>query len=934
MRYIYRHTFLLVYLITFFLGYSSVAQDTINVSSQKIPEVQSVAYGNLPSWMVTGAVSSAKGDDIAKSFTTNLSSALHGRISGLNVNQYGTEPGEATSNLYSRGKSTLYSNDVLVIIDGFEGDLENLIPEEIETISLLKDASASVLYGSRAANGVLVVETKRGKKGDLKVNFGIKQGIQRALELPDFLGSYDYARLYNEALENDGKAPLYTTDDLAAYKSGSDPYLHPDVDWYNEVLRKTAPISNYDLNFSGGSENLKYFVLLNILNSQNLYQKTGDISDNSINSKYRRYNFRSNVDIDVLKNLKAIILLAGSVEDKDNPRAINTSNIFWKMSKIAPNAFPVKNPNGTWGGNNIYSNPLGDITETGFYSSNARTIQTVLKLIQNLDFVTKGLSVSGTVSFNNYFRTFSSKTRQYEMYSISGNNLDDIEYTKIGQNTSLAGNENGSESWRRANIEAALNYSRLFNKNELNAMLFFRTDNYKIGNATGLTSFPYRHNDFGGRFTFANSKKYIADFSFGVSGSENFPKGNRYGFFPAVSLGWILSNEDFISKLTWIDNLKLRGSYGMVGNDQIGGQRFMYNETYSYGDSYFLGTSNTSIGTINESNLGNPDLSWEKSKMLNIGIETSIFNCIDASVDVFNEKREDILAEPNATVPGYLGIRLPSLNVGKVNNKGFEAMVRLRSFKKNKFKYTIEGNIWYAKNKIKYYSEVPQEYEWLYHTGLPVGQPFGYEALGFFQSESEIASSPVQNFSKEVKPGDIKYRDMNNDNVIDELDVHAIGNSDIPKITYSFNVNLEYEGFDFGLFFQGVSGRTISLSGDLYKAFQDDGKAGPIALGRWTESTAASATYPRLSSENNQNNFGVYSTYWQRNGSFLKLRNVELGYTVPKKLIRKVGLSNARFFVNGTNLISFDHLDYSDPEISYSGYPPLKTYSIGCKISL
>lgn len=932
MRYKYRQVSLLVLVIAISLGYSAVAQnsnlDTVVVENAKL---QNIAYGVLPAWMTTGSVSVVKGSDLSKSFTTNLSNTLHGRLSGLTVQQYGSEPGEASSNLLSRGISTLYSNELLVLVDGFESALDNLVPEEIETISLLKDASATVLYGSRAANGVLLVTTKRGTNSPLKVSFSTQQGFQSASQLPEFLGSYDYARLYNKALENDGKAPLYTPADLEAYQSGSDPYFHPDVNWYDEVLRKTAAIRNYDLNFAGGSENVRYFVLLNTLTSQGLYKKTGNVSENSIDTKYRRYNFRSNIDIDVLKTLKAVVDIAGSVEDKDNPQNINSSSIFWSMAKIAPNAFPVYNPNGSWSGNNLYSNPLGDITETGFHSSNARTLQATLKLIQNLDFITDGLSITGAVSFNNYFRTFSSKTRQYERFLISRNSSDEIAYNKIGQNTSLTGNEGGSDQWRRLGFQTFLNYKRIFQQNVIDAMLLFATDNYKIGNANALTSFPYRHNNFGGRFTLANNKKYIGEFSFGVSGSENFAKSNRYGFFPAVSLGWIVSNEDFFDRNNWIDYLKVRGSYGLVGNDNIGGQRFMFDSSYSYGFGYPLGTTNTDYSSIQESALSNPGLTWEKARKLNFGLEASIANHFDLSLDLFNEDRYDILAKPYSSVPVYLGINLPDLNIGKVNNKGIEAMLRYHNSKESKFQYILEGNIWYAKNKLEYYSEAPQLYDYLYRTGNPVGQPFGYEAIGLFKDEADVSSSPVQSFSQNVQPGDIKYRDMNNDGLINELDVHAIGKTGNPNLNYSVQTIFKYKGFDLDLFFQGVSGRTVSLTGDYYEAFQNDGKVGPIALGHWTKETANSATYPRLSSENNQNNFGVFSSFWQRNGSFLKLRSAELGYSLPATFADKVGLLDARIFVNGTNLFSWDHLDYSDPEIMY-GYPPLRTLSVGCKI--
>ncbi len=894
---------------------------------------KTVPFGTTPEWMVTGAGSQTKGSNLEKSFNVNLANRLYGEIPGLTIQQYNTEAGEDSPNMLSRGISTLFSNSILVIVDGFESSIENLVPEEIESITLLKDAASTALYGSRAANGVLEIRTKRGSNKALQVSFSTQHGIQSSYDLPPFLGSYDYARLYNEALENDGKAPVYSEEDLAAYQSGTDPYFHPDVNWYDEVLRKTAPIRNYNLSFNGGSETVSYFVLLNALSSNGLYKKTEDISDNSINSKYERYNIRSNIDIQVSSKIKANFNIAGAIINKDNPAGNSTAGIFSRLKKIAPNAFPVYNPNGSWGGNNLYSNPLGDIMESGFYSSDARTLQAMLKLTGDLRSITKGLSISGAVSFNDYFQSFSSKTRSYQRFSISENGAGDVTYNPIGENTSLTGNEGGSVKWRRYTLQGILNYNRTFGKNMLRSMLYISGDNYLLRNAEtyDLTSFPYRHNHMGGRFSYAWNQKYIGEFSFGVSGSENFPKENRYGFFPAVSLGWIASEENFAENISWLDYLKVRASYGLVGNDDIGGQRFMYNSTYTYGSEYHLGTDNSSIYTIQESAYSNPNLTWEKSQKLNIGFDATILKHLDVTVDVFNEKRSDILAKPYATVPAFLGIELPDLNVGEVTNKGVEVSLFYKSNSQRDLVFSLEGSMWYAKNELTFYSEAPQLYDYMYRTGQMLNQPFGYEAIGFFKSEEDIAGSPLQTFSSEVLPGDIKYKDMNDDGIINQLDIHPIGNTETPTMTFMFRPTFEYKNFDFSMLLQGVAGRTVYLNGDFYQAFQNDGKIGEVALGRWNASNKENATYPRLSSENNANNFGVYSSFWQKNGNYIKLRNVELGYNLPDELMTKWGLLSARFFINGTNLFSLDHLEYSDPEIM-NGYPPIRTYSIGCKI--
>ncbi len=927
----YKYAFFLGCVFLFFANISFGQEDSVLVIKNE--KEKPIAFGTSSDWMINGASSEAKGTDLEKTFTSNFANRLFGQLPGLTIQQYNTEAGEDSPNMFSRGISTTYSNSILVIVDGFESSIENLVPEEVESVTLLKDASSTVLYGSRAANGVLLVRTKHGSNRPLQVSLSTQQGIQSSYNMPEFLGSYDYAKLYNEALANEGKAPVYSEEDLAAYQSGSDPYFHPDVDWYNEVLRKVAPIRNYDLSFVGGSETVNYFVMLNALSSQGLYKKTEDISDNSINSKYERYNIRSNIDIKVSPAITANFKIAGAIVNKDNPAGNSTYDIFSKLRKIAPNAFPVKNANGSWGGNNLYSNPLGDIIESGFYSSDARTLQTMLKLTGDLSVITKGLSISGAVSFNDYFQSFSSKTRTYQRFSISEDGTGETIYNPIGENTSLSGNEGGSVKWRRYTLQGIINYDRVFGKNRVSSMLYLSGNNYLLRNADtyDLTSFPYRHNDAGGRFTYARDQKYVAEFSFGVSGSENYPKDNRYGFFPAASLGWVVSNEKFAEKLNWLDYLKIRASAGLVGNDAIGGQRFMYNSTYGYGEEYYLGTNNSNIFSIQESTYSNPDLSWEKSKQMNFGIDAVIAKRLSMTLDVFQEKRTDILAKPYATVPMFLGIQLPDLNVGEVENKGLELTLCYQSNTNSDFSYSLEGSVWYAKNELTYFSEAPQLYDYLYRTGKAVNQPFGYEAIGFFKDETDIAKSPIQSFSSKVLPGDIKYRDMNKDGVINQLDIHAIGDTETPTTTFMFRPSFNYKNFDFTMLFQGVAGRTVYLDGDFYKAFQNDGKIGEVALGRWNQSNKENATYPRLSSENNTNNFGVYSSFWQENGNYIKLRNVELGYNLPKSFMAKLGLSSARFFVNGTNLFSIDHLEYSDPEIM-NGYPPLRNYSIGCKV--
>jgi len=928
---IYIRRILLVSLL-FGMNCSFAMARTLRVDTLLQNDINRVAYGIQPKWMTTGAVSSVRGNEL-KSFVPNIANMLNGRIPGLVVQQWGCEPGADSPAMNARGVNTYGSGTGLfIVIDGFqstEAYFQQLTPQEIESITLLKDASATAIYGSKGANGVLLITTKRGTSDKIKINFSIQSGFQQPLRLPEFLGAYDYATLYNEALVNDGKSPFYTPMDLEAYKTGNDPIFHPDVDWYGTILRKAAPITNYNFTASGSNEYFRYFVLLNVLDDRSLYRKAGNVSDFSKNGTYTRYNFRTNIDVKLSKRLQGAITLGGTIEDKTNPgTSENTSGMFDLMSSIAPNAFPVYVSTGMYGGNSMYSNPLGDLMQTGYTSYNGRSLQAIFQLKGDLGFITPGLSVNGAVGFNTYFKSYSKKSRQYARYSVDRDNADEIIYTTYGQNTSLAGDESSSSQWRDYSLQASLNYNRTFNGlHNIDAIYLGSYNDYVV---TG-TDLSYKNIAMGGRVTYSYDKRYIGEFSFGYNGTENFPKGHRFGFFPAGSLGWILSNEAFLKGNPILNYLKLRASYGIVGNDNIGGIRYMFDQYYD-GYGYHLGNSNNVQDGLVQGKLANPDVTWEKEKKFNVGFEATLVNKIDVSFDYFIQKRSNILSQPYRTVPDYLGISRPDINLGKVDNKGLETSIRYNGIGKKDLTYFVETSLWYAKNKVVYNAEAIQENEFLYGTGRIVGQPFVLEAIGFFKDEDDILKSPTQTFT-DVRPGDIKYKDQNKDGKIDSNDYYPIGYTSMPQITLGLHGGITFKGFDMDIFFQGAANRTVYCGGKYYHAFQNDAKVSSIALGRWTPETAETATYPRLSSENNLNNYQA-SSFWQKNGNFLKLRSLEIGYTLPFQLSRKINLEKVRIFANGTNLFSLDHMDgFTDPE-TMSGYPALRTISFGLSIQL
>lgn len=914
-----------------------------------------IPYGRQPAKYITSAISGVYGNDIKQNFNTNLGNTLYGRVPGLFVTQSGTgEPGLNSPSFNIRGVNT-FSQAValangttfgsgtapLIVVDGFTNNFVQLIPDEIESINILKDAAATAIYGLQGANGVILVTTKRGKIQPMAVTFSAQTGFNQAEYLPKFLGAYDYARLNNEARKNDGLTPIYSDADLAAYQNGSDPYFHPDVNWYNQVLRKTAPVSQYGLSFNGGTNEVRYHVVLNAIGSGGLTQNFGDKDSESSNSTYNRYNFRSNLDLALTKRLSATFLLGGTVEDKSNPYNYNLSGLFNTLALLPPNAIPIRNQDGTLAGNNAYTNPLGDVSKTGFYSTNGRTIQSSLRLTEQLDMITKGLSISAAYSLNTYFTSYSSKTKTYQRNSYSVNPATGVVTgpTSFGVPTSLVSSETQTDQFNSNTFLADLDYNHSFGRHQLSGLLLFKSEGVNISNTgSGRNSLPYSHIGGGGRLTDVYNDKYIAEFSFGYQGSEQFPSGSRYGFFPAASLGWILSNENFLKNSATVSFLKLRGSYGITGNDNIANftnassPRFAFTQYYPFIASYYFGTGNSSVGALAEGPLANTNVTWERENKLNIGFNVTLFKQLQFTFDAFKNDRSNILASPAGAIPQLSGITLSYLNLGKSTNKGFDGSAKYSSNLKGNLQYFIEADLSYATNKIIYNAEKTPLNPYQATTGTIIGQPFGYVALGLFTPEQIANAAIAKPVGIAVQAGDIRYADLNNDGKIDQNDTRAIGHPGLPNFSGGLHTGITYRNFDLDLVFQGVSGNTMYLGGSYYQAFQNNGQIGPIALNRYTPQTATTATYPRLSTSGNQNNY-QFSTYWQRNGDFIKFRSAELGYNFSAALVRKIKLKGARLFVNGTNLFILDHLDNTDPE-SLSGYPPQRTISIGARVNL
>lgn len=904
------------------------------LSEVNIDSITRVAYGTQPKDQVTSAISNVSGTELRKIQTATLTNALVGKLPGVTIMGTGGAPGYDEPSIFIRGQHTSLNNGILLLVDGIQvNNISFLSPDEIESVSVLKDASALVMYGARGGNGVLLVTTRRGRSSEkINIAFNARYGLQSPRQLPKLAGSYDFARLYNEALQNDGLPASYTPAQLEGYRMGADPYLYPDVNWYDEILRKNSPVQDYSVAFDGGSETARYFVMAGFTNNQGLYAHT-DQEHNS-NISYNGLNFRANLDLNLNKGFSAQVGLGANIQDRKFP-PVATATFWQNMTTYAPNLYSVRTPDGRVTGTATYpSNPLGDLLERGYQSRHDRNIQMNVRASQKLDFITEGLKVFGAVLFDNLLQNRYDKTRNYAYFeplvTTGSHGQDSIYYQQQGLDSDLSVVTGGDYENNRIVFQGGFDYSRKFDQHEIGAMVFFQQDKYTVlGNQS-----PFAMQNLAGRITYNYREKYVAEGAFSYSGLENYAPGHRFGFFPAISAGWLMHKEDFLSASTWINYLKLRASAGIVGNDK-GASRFNYNQYWGVASSqgYYFGTAQNWYNGLVQLGMANPDITWEKGRILNFGVDAALFkNRLSINADVFHENRTDILVDMSgnsSALSGYTaGI---TANKGRVVDYGTEIAARYNG-DAGKVSYYIGGQFTYAFNKIKESYETPKKESYSYRQGNPVGQYFGLEAIGYFRDESDIVSSPVQTFSV-VRPGDLKYKDQNNDGLIDVNDQIAIGKASYPQINYGVNTGLSFKGINLDLFFQGIANRSVYLNGYLFQPFVNNANVLEWAVnGRWTPETHASATFPRLTTQSNANNYQA-STFWVRNANFLRLRNIELGYTLPKKLVSGLGLESIKFYVSGMNLLTWDDLAVDvDPETLGMGYPVLKSYSAGISV--
>ena len=937
------------------LNNQTVLNVVMQESNQVLDEVVVVGYGTQKKVTLTGAVSAISTKELVQSPVANISNSLAGRLTGVTTIQNSGEPASDGATIWVRGQGT-YQNasNPLMIVDGIERAFGDIDPNEIESISILKDASSTAVYGVRGANGVVIVTTKRGTEGKPRINVNIQQALMTPTRMPDYLESYDALMIYREGLENDGlNYATYTDEYINKFKDRSKPayqYLYPNVNWQQELLKKVSAKTQANINVSGGSGAVRYFISVSYMNQGGMY-KYSDLHEYNTQVRSERYNFRSNVDVDLSKRLKMELNLGGIIMDNNYPGA-SVNSIFQSIQQTPSWWFPMTNPDGSVAASHGKTgNPYAILTQSGYQSCHNTTLNATLGLTWDMGGLVKGLSTKARISFDSNNWRNVHRLRSYKSYSFSiDENETDLSkgnYSSVQDDDTTLGYDVYANGWKSAFLEASLNYDRQFGRHQVGLLALYNqqqtTQGVNGGKQNAVAGLPYRRQGIVGRFTYNLDKKYYFEFNAGYNGSENFPKGKRFGFFPAVSASWLISEENFVKeKVSWLDMLKLRASFGEVGNDQIGGNRFMYLTTWNtnmYGYHFGYVRDGWYLGGAQEATTGNPNVTWERARKLDIGLDISMFNNqLRFTGDVFYEHRTNILTMP-LTIPDLAGVEaFPLINAGIVDNKGFELELEYRKRFRNASLFAV-ANFSYARNKIIDMTE--PDYvgrEWRENEGRRVGEMWGLTAIGLFESEEDIANSPKQMYGA-VQPGDIKYKDLNNDNIINSEDEGFLGRIDKPDKVFGFSLGGSYKGFDLSVLFQGSAGAYVWYSGEMIWPFARFSNILADVKGNyWSKNNTpeqnAKVEYPRMVSDSNPNNYQS-STYWTRSTDYLRLKNLEIGYSLPAAICKRLGMTNARIYLTGENLITWDKVKVFDPEMPHSSgnYPQQKIYNIGLNMT-
>ncbi|WP_299103179.1 TonB-dependent receptor [uncultured Alistipes sp.] len=949
------------------VGNRTMIDVSLEQETNELESVVVVGYGEQKKATLTGAVATINMQDI-KTPSPNLSNSLQGKIAGVISVQSSGEPGYDNSTFTIRGIGSFVntsSNAPLIIVDGVQredansfntGIFNNIDPEDISSISLLKDASATAVYGAKGANGVLIITTKRGVTGQPRLTIKVESGVTNFTKTPELLNGVDYMTLYNEARRNAGQSETYSPRDILLTRSGLDPYMYPDVDWIDEVYKRFSSVTNAHLNVTGGSEKVRYYVSASFYDQEGQY-KVKKMNGYNPNLSYRRYDFRSNVDANLTRSTVLQLNISALLVDAKYP-GISSGNLWYHVLSTSPVAFPVRYPDGRWAGPKANSgvNPLDRVQNTGYSNEFKPTVQSVFTLNQKLDFLTEGLSAYARFSFDSYGQFVNRRSGQVDLWNAEGR---DAEGNLIFGNPTLEGTQflnytKESNGEYVLYFEGNVAYDRTFGDHSVSGMLLYNMRNRRVSTAgDAVSAIPYRNQAVAGRLSYGFRNKYLLEVNASYTGSENFAPGHRFGFFPAISGGWVISNEGFFDGARDVVNLlKLRASYGLVGNDNIGaGGRFGYLTQIVDSNGYGFGENGSWVNSIKTSVVGTDNLTWEKSYKTNLGLELGLWNKVSLTADFFMETRKDILIS-RASIPDFSGFSGMTIyaNMGEMDNKGFDANIEY-SDRFGDFGLRLYGNVSYTNNKIVFQDEAPARYDYMMSTGTQFGEFKGYIAEGLFVDDEQIARSPKQ-FGITPKPGDIKYRDLNDDGVIDAYDQTYLGKSWFPAWSYGVGFNLNWKNFDLSLFFQGAADVGIMANGSaIYGGDLGAGGVGIIPFtgmgqypnnaiskvkDRWTEENPRQdAWYPRLNyNDTTASNNYQNSTWWLKNGNYLRLKQASLGYTVNTPNLSKAGISSLYFYLTGQNLLTFSGFKLWDPELgsNAASYPLNRMVMLGVRV--
>jgi len=912
--------------------------------NKELEEVVVVGYGEQKKLTTIGAQSSVKATDL-KQPVSNISNLLAGRIAGIIGVQRSGEPGYDNSEIYIRGISTFTSSSPLILVDGVERSFNNIDPEDIESFSILKDASATAVYGVRGANGVILIQTKKGKISKPIINAQYDQGVTQFTKVPSFADGVTYMRIANEAFQNSNpnndKLP-YTEEQIQKTLSGEDPDLYPNVNWFKTLFNESGENRRARVNASGGAEKAQYYLSVGYYDESGMY-KTDELAKYNAQIKFTRYNFTSNLNLQVSKTTKIDFGASGWIS-KSNFPGTSASNIWSSAYVMPPILIPAVYSDGTHSQirTGDINNPYNQLTQTGYVSEFKSQLWSNIRVTQDLDFWLKGLSATAMFSFDNYNEHEIRRTKSVNGFLAKGRDSEGnliFEQTSIGSDYLGYDRSNGGS--RQFYTEAAINYKNTFGKNDMTGLLLFnQTDREDAFASDFIGSIPYRYMGLVGRGTYAYDNKYLAEVNFGYNGSETFAPGHRFGFFPSYGLGWVLSEEKFFEPLAnTLQFAKIRLSYGVVGNSDIGGRRFAYISTVDGGNGGYSFGQNGIDNNFDGRDIGDyaVSVSWERAKKFNAGIELkALNNSLSLTADIFREVRTGIFRE-RGDVPNYVGLRkLPYANLGEVHNKGIDATLEYNKRIGEDWSIGFRGNITWNRAIIINDANAPWPYPWQQRIGRKLGQRFGYEALGLFESDEEVANSPLQTGTN--KAGDIKYRDVNGDGKIDSYDGIPIGYGSIPEIVYGFGPTLTWKHWSLAAWFKGISNVDISLNGDGFRPFSQGGERGNLlaeVTDRWTpDNPNPKPFYPRLTYGNDNMNY-ANSTWWLKNGAFMRLQTLQLNYSLANKnWLNKIGVNSFDVYFIGYNLMTFSGFKLWDVELGDgrgAAYPLTKTYNLGVR---